>query len=719
MQRQSMILGTLLLIIFLAVSGCSAPQQATRQDGGASFVNLDTVKAGAFDTGKMWTFDYPPVDYFQRTYQFTPEPDWFEKARLAALRIPGCSASFVSEDGLVMTNHHCARTALDLANREGENLPENGFTASTLADERKIPNFYADQLVLIEDVTEEVIKAFESGANDEERVSNRTRAIAAIEQRYKEQTGLNCNVITFYNGGRYSLYGYKRYNDVRLVFAPEQALGYFGGDYDNFTYPRYDLDVAFLRVYGEDGKPLKTTHFYKWSEDGAQEGEVVFVVGNPGRTSRLLTVAQLEFFRDQSYPFLLSTLDALVQAYSNLIEKYPDRKLQYQTRLFSFSNSQKLFVGRIKGLHDPVMMKKKYDFESTFKAAVAKKPSTATQYAGVWNDIGTLQQEKSRLFHQNQALTYSGIGRSSLIGFASNIVEFAKNAKLPEQERAERMGGMTIDSAKARLARTTIDREADNAVLAWQLNFMKSGLAGKNAEFNKLLDGQSPEQAAQRLLSSTILTDGEKVRALLSKSPDEILASHDPLISFVAKTDGEAQTVRERYNDLLAREQARVQVLGKAVYDVYGTSIPPDATFTLRLADGVVKGYEYNGTIAPVFTTFYGLYDRYYSFEKREPWNLPNRWINPPATFNMATRFNMVSTNDIIGGNSGSPVVNKKLEVVGIAFDGNIESLPNDFIYSDERERCVSLHSSGILEALRNIYKAERLANELRGQKVP
>lgn len=699
-------------LFVVVLSGCSTSQGTKSESRG--YINLDTVKAGQFDTGKMWTFDFPPTDYFSKAYNFTPTSAWFEKARLSALRLPGCSASFVSEDGLVMTNHHCARGALDAVNRQGENLPETGFFAATQADERKIPGYYADQLVLMEDVTAEVQRAFESGATDEERIANRTKAITEIEQRYRTKTKLICNVITFYNGGKYSLYGYKRYTDVRLVFAPETDVAYYGGDYDNFTYPRYDLDVSFYRIYDKNGQPLKAKNFYAWSKAGAGEDEAVFVVGNPGRTNRLYTYSQLEYQRDVLYPYTFALIDKLMNIYTQFIANNPDKKLRYQTRLFSFSNSQKLYVGRLEGLRDPILMAKKKDFEKTFKAAVANNPQLKSRYASLWNEIEALQPEKANLFGTVNAYEFRGPTRSTLFTLASNLIDFATQMNLPLEKRNPRYKGAAADSFKVRFYPANFDPAMDKEILTLQLTSMKSVFGEKNEQFNKLLAGRTTGQAASDLISSSLLSNKEKVVALLNASPADMLQSSDPLISFIVTTSTQAQETRDRFTEINAKEQAKVQMLGKAVYDVYGTSIPPDATFTLRIADGVVKGYSYNGTIAPYFTTFYGMYDRYYSYGKKAPWNLPDRWQHPQQGFDMSTPFNFVSTNDIIGGNSGSPVVNKNLEIVGIAFDGNIESLPGDMIYTDEKNRCVALHSSGILEALEDIYNAARLAKELR-----
>ena len=704
------------VLVSLTLLVSCASFEATRPELGGQ-LNLDTVKAGVFDTGRMWTFDYPPIDYFKKAYNFAPDKAWFEKARLSALRLPGCTASFVSEDGLVFTNHHCARGALDRVNKPGENLPDNGFFAATLAEERKVPNLYIDQLVLIEDVTEEVQKAFESGKNDDERVANRNKATGDIEKRYREKTKLICNVLSFYNGGKFSLYGFKRYNDLRLVFAPELALGFYGGDWDNFTYPRYDLDISYFRVYDDNGQPLKTPNYFKWSPAGATEGEPVFVIGNPGRTNRLFTYSQIEFQRDYAYPFTSNLLNNLVRIYSDYIAKHPDQRLRYQTQLFGFSNSQKLYIGRVKGLNDPILMAKKRDFEKTFKQAVLGNPQLKAEYGHLWDEIADLQKEKGKLFGESQSYAYQGLGRSACFGLAERLVTYANQLKLPEDQRGPMYKGKALDSLKLRFY-SPINAEIEQEVLALQLANMKAAFRDKNAEFNRVLAGHTPAAAASDLVKATMLASQEQVKQLLDGNPDNILQSTDPFIAFVVSTSARAREVRERYSDLLNKEQGRVQLLGHALFGVYGTSIPPDATFSLRIADGVVKGYEYNGTLAPYFTTFYGMYDRHYSFNKKDPWNLPDRWKNPPPTFDLSTPLNFVSTNDIIGGNSGSPVINKNLEVVGIAFDGNIESLPNDLINTEEAMRCVSVHSAGILEALDDIFKAERLVKELRAGKI-
>jgi hypothetical protein len=695
----------------LFIIGCST-RQATRFDGSNS-INLDTVKAGLFDTGKMWTFDFPPMDYFAKTYNFTPTKEWFEKARLSSLRLPNCSASFVSEDGLVMTNHHCARSALDSVNREGERLAEVGFYATTLDEERRAPNIYIDQLVLLEDVTAEVQSAFETGKTDNEKVENRLAKMKEIQKRYAAdfknkvpQDSMVFNVVSFYQGGRYSLYAYKRYTDVRLVYAPEEEMGFFGGDPDNFTYPRYDFDCSFFRVY-ENGKPIKTSNFFQFSSTGAREGDAVFVIGNPGSTNRLLTIAQLEYLRDVSYPANIEAYQSIGNIYSDYVKRHPESKIRYINTIFGMANSRKAVTGYLNGLLDPVLMAKKKDFEKNFQKSISSNPDLSIKYGDPWKDIANYQTELAGITPELNALKYKGRTNARYLSLASDIVDAAMQAT-----------DSITPSQRAKLTPKNFEPEIETQLLTFRLNVMSRSLGGKNETFDKLIAGRTFEKAASDIASSTVIGSKDKMEALLSSRPQAILASTDPLISFFVSIRPRLDQLQKESDEINKRIQARSQMLGRALYEVYGTKIPPDATFTLRIADGEVKVYEYNGTVAPPITTFYGMYDRYYSFGMKEPWNLPNRWVNPPTSFKMSTPMNFISTNDIIGGNSGSPVINKDLQVVGLIFDGNIESLTGNVIFEETKNRSISVHSSGILEGLEKIYKADRVVKELRAGKI-
>ena len=700
-----------LVMVVLVLTGCST-QQATRSVVPGQ-VNLENVHAGQFDTGKMWTFDFPPMDYFAKTYNFSPSKEWFEKARLSALRLPNCSASFVSEDGLVMTNHHCARSALDSVNREGERLAEAGFYAATLNEERKASNIFIDQLLVMEDVTKEIQQAFESGTTDNAKVVNRMEKMREIQMRYAKnykslapQDSMVFSIVSFYNGGRYSLYGYKRYTDVRLVYAPEEVMAFFGGDPDNFTYPRYDFDCAFFRVY-DNGKPLKTVNFFQFSQDGAHEGDAVFVIGNPGRTNRLKTVAQLEYQRDVVYPSSIETYEKVGNIYSSYIAVHPEAKLRYLNTIFGLENSRKAITGYLKGLQDPVLMAKKKDFEKKFQKAIFDKPELSKKYGDPWSDIASRQTELSELYPKLDALRFRGRNFPRYLSLTADLVTLANQSK-----------GSIADSTRRKFYPSRLTPEVEKQLLAFRLSIMERTLAGKDEAFDKLMAGRTAEQVAEELSIHSVIASKEKTQALLSGTPEAILTSSDPLIAFVVAEQTQLNQVQKRNNDINEKLQACEQMLGNAMYEVYGTQIPPDATFTLRIADGIVKGYEYNGTLAPPVTTFYGLYDRYYSNGMKDPWKVSERWANPPATFKMYTPMNFVSTNDIIGGNSGSPTINKNLQVVGLIFDGNIESLPGDFIFDDTFNRSVGVQSSGLLEGLEQIYKADRIVKELRAGKI-
>lgn len=703
----------LLLLLFVYSSSSINAQYSNVVAG----IDIDTVKAGQFDTGKMWTFDFPPVKYLTDEYNFKATDEWLEKVRKAALRFANyCSASFVSADGLVMTNHHCSNDNISAVELDGEDLQKNGFIAFSLEEERKVPGLYVDQLVLIRDVTSEVIEAIDKGTTDQEKSSNKKDVIAEIEKRYKEETGLVTSVITFYNGGKYSLYGYKRYSDVRLVFAPDNSVGYFGGDPDNFTYPRYNLDCAFYRVYDEDGNPLNTDYYYKWSEKGADPGELVFVVGNPGSTNRLFTYAQLEYQRDVQFPRVRDMLNGIVDVYKSIIKEDPSREKDLQNTLFSLSNSQKVYNNLLSNLHDPFLMKRKKDFEDTFKSKVNSDSKLKSEYSDLWDKISGTRKELSPIANVSFILTPSPLLYSKYFFVAQDVVKLAEEIKsntgddaLSKDEINERIGKLMPED---------FDYLQADLLLSLQLSLMKT-YASELDEVQKLLGGKNPNDAAKYLASNSVLRNSESIKKLFDKGADAVLNSDDPFINFVVNTKSTASDLRTKITEITTRESSYTQKLGRALFEVYGTSFPPDATFSLRISDGVVKGYDYNGTVAPAFTTFYGMYDRYYSNDGKYPWNLHERWLNPSPEFNLSTPYNFVATADIVGGNSGSAVINKNGEVVGLAFDGNIESLSGSFIFTTDLNRMVSVHSAGMMESIKHIYKLNRLSDELIEGKIP
>jgi len=637
---------------------------------------------------------------------------------MAALRFATyCSASFVSADGLVMTNNHCGRESVTEVSGDGENLQEKGFFAAALEDERKVQGLFVDQLVLIEDITAEIQSAVDKAPETDKAKVEKT-TMSGIEKRESKARGLKISVVKLYNGGKYSLYGYKRYNDVRLVFTPETQLGYFGGDPDNFTYPRYNLDCTFFRVYDEDGKPLKTEHYFKWSSKGALEGEPVFVVGNPGTTNRLNTVAQLEYMRDIQYPRTLEMIDGLINVYTGLIKNESGNTEELTNELFSFTNSQKAYNGMLDGLRDPVLMAKKRDFEKTFKAKVQSNPAMNEKYGDLWEKIEGTRNQLRQITNELYGLSGHPLSTPEYFFIAGDMINLADELKLPEDQRSEEYQSTRLDSTINSFFPQDYNPEMQKMMLLTFVNKINKYLGEDYPLVKKFTGGKKGISAVDYILSGSQLTSPEKIAALAAKGSEAILNSDDPFIYFLVNSAGRKSELQKISQGISQTENAYTQTLGRALFEVYGTSIPPDATFTLRISDGVVKGFPYNGTTAPAVTTFYGLYDRYYSFNGEFPWNLPERWKNPPPEFDLETPFNFVSTNDIIGGNSGSPVVNINGEVVGLAFDGNMESLPGNFIFTTEKNRSVSVHSEGMIEAIKDMYKANRLSDELTNGKI-
>jgi hypothetical protein len=675
--------------------------------------DTDTVRAGRFDNGKMWTFEYPPLDYFRETYGFAPDSSWFARARLGALRLPNCTASFVSPNGLVLTNHHCARESVTKVARDGERLLDEGFYAPSLEDERPVEDFWADQLIDIVDVSDEVHAAVAGQASAE-----RAQALQVVEEQIAERltgehggedAGIVVETISLWDGAKYSAYVFRRFSNLRLVMAPELQIGYFGGDPDNFTYPRYNLDMSFFRVYDDNGQPYRPEHFFTWSEEGVEEGDAVFVIGNPGSTSRLQTVAQLEFRRAVADKAILDLITSRVAALQAFYDEHPEEgdAIDLRNTIFSLLNSEKLYTGIWEGLHDRVTMAKRRDAEEQFQRAIEADPALREQYGGLIRRIEEIQEEKAKL-----GADYGAFLAMTSPNFTSATLRRALSGYQYLMGRDRGAPPQALAGVKEQF--TSIGhqpRGMQAGLLAARLTAFKQHFADGSDIVTRVLNRRSPETVAHDVIAQSVLADSASaVRAL----EDGSLTMSDPGLRLV---DGFLQRFGQYQGGWLGflREEDNIaSQLGRARFDVYGTSNPPDATFSLRIADGVVRGFEYNGTVAPVYTTFYGLYDHYHSYGAGTEWDLPDRWLNPPSSFDMSKPLNFVSTLDIIGGNSGSPVVNSDLEVVGLVFDGNIESLPGDYIYLPDVNRAVSVDVRGMLEALDDIYEADRIVEELR-----
>ena len=676
----------------------------------------DSTKGGPLDLGKMWTFDSPPKDYFQKNYAIKADDKWFDEARLAALRFADyCSASFVSANGLVMTNHHCARESGTGVTRKGEDLNATGFYAKTLTEERKVDGLFVDQLVKIEDITKRVQDAMNTAGTGrtqtaEAQLAAREQVFTTIKQEYTQKDGwkgLELQPITFYNGGRYALYGFKRYTDVRLVFMPELQLGFFGGDYDNFTYPRYALDCSFFRVY-DNNKPLQTTHFFTFNPNGIREGEPVFVIGNPGSTERLKTVTELEFDRDLQLPATIQMLRNRADALQIYNKKAKSDSILNE--IFSYENSLKAYEGQLAGMRDASLMARKAVFEKQFKAAAQAKNLPADQLK-TWDDIAATTAELRTVFADANYLAPSERTTGDLLAFANMATQFGDILKSRPQD-AERARSMMETPEVGNLA-------LEEAYLAAHLAEAQAALGNSDPYVKAALtspDGKTrtPANAAAYLIKNTKLTDPAYISELTTR-PGAVDTSTDPLLVLARIGLPRYIAAARQARQLVQQQEVLRGQLGRMLYEVYGTAVPPDATFSLRINDGVVKSYSYNGTVAPINTTFAGLYDRNYSFKDQFPWSLPARWKNPPVAL-LKEPMCFISTNDIIGGNSGSPIINKNREAVGLAFDGNIESLPGDFIFVPDRNRTISVHTGGIIAAMRYIYKADRLIMELVGK---
>jgi hypothetical protein len=708
MQIRARVWGVAALAAALALT--AGPQSVQAQQTGLSPLAGATVPSEYVpEFGTMWTFDAPPLDYWAVRYGFTPSQEWLDRVRLASVRLPGCSSSFVSPEGLILTNHHCVRGCISAVSPADTNYLHTGFVAGSRPEEKVCPNTWVDQLVGIEDVTARV-RARVDGASAAEQVAQRATAVEEIRTACEADTGHRCQVVAFYNGGMYSLYTYRRFSDLRLVMAPELDIAYFGGDPDNFTYPRYALDVAFLRAY-ENGRPATPEHYLPWSPAGVEEDELVFVVGNPGSTGRLLTLAQMEYLRDVDYPARLAALDARLQVLGQLAATSPDAARRYENAIFGAANTQKATTGYRAGLLDPVIMARKARFENDFRARVQAQPELAARYGSAWDEIAAAQLELATFATDAR---FYGLDGSTLLATALDLVRLARQEALPEGERLPGWTPERMERARqAALRDVRPDLELERLQLARWLADARATLGDDHLLVRTLLAGRAPEAAAHALLTGTRLHEQGARRALLEGGARAVDRSRDPLIAAVRELEATAAGYFRRAAELNAVISANGARLGEAIYAAYGKALPPDATFTLRISDGVVKGFPMNGTVAPFKTTLYGLFARSADFDDQRPFALPPSWRAAEGRLDLRTPINFVATPDIIGGNSGSPVINRRGEVVGTVFDGNIEMLPNRFIFTDEVSRSVSVHSVGILEALRKVYPAAHIADEL------
>jgi hypothetical protein len=665
----------------------------------------------------MWLFNKPPKDLLQKKYGFTVTQEFMDHLRLASISFGGASGSFISPDGLVLTNHHVGRGAVQNLSTKDRDLMKSGFYARTRAEELKVPGMELRVLYEIEDVTDKVLGAEKPGMTSVEAADARGKVIAALEKETTEKTGLRSSVVTLYAGGMYHLYKFKTHSDVRLVFAPEYLIAFFGGDPDNFTYPRYDLDICLFRIY-ENGQPFKSDHYIKWAPKGVREGELLFCSGHPGSTGRLLTYAQLELLRDTSYPFAIANYKRR-QAYMHEYSKRGEEEARIANRnLFGIENSLKATIGYQSGLLDKALMEKKLKEEQAFRAELAKSPELQTEFAAAWDEIAEAQKKYASFYKPFTFFERANGFYTTYFGIARNLVRLAMEKPKANADRLREYRDAGLSSLeRGLLSPAPIYDEFEILRLADSLAQLKEELGGTQ-EIRWILGDRPPQDVARELVTGTKLRDLDHRKKLMAGGLEAIYQCQDPMIKLALLVDPVSRGLRARYEkEVEAVETRNGARIAQVMFKLKGTAIPPDATGTLRMSFGVAKGYVENGKKIPYETTFAGLYEKSRKAGNKDPYELPESFLKKKAAVNPAAPVDFVSTCDSIGGNSGSPVVNRKGEFVGVLFDGNIQSLPTRFVYEDTISRSVMVHGQGIIEALLKIYDAKPLVDEILGKK--
>ena len=666
----------------------------------------------------MWTLDNPPLKQLKEKYGFEPTPAWLDHIRLASVRIgDGGSGSFVSPSGLVLTNHHVALNQLQKVSTPQKNYVMDGFYAPTPADELPCPDLELNVLISMENVTAKVLASVRPGVDPKKALEARNAVIAKIERESLKKTGLRSDVETLYQGGEYWLYRYKKYTEIKLVFAPEQQTAFYGGDPDNFTYPRHDVDMALFRAY-EKGKPVMASHYLKWNPKGAVDGELVFVSGHPGSTNRLMTLSQLQHQRDFTYPLRLRMIKRMLDVAKEYAARGPEQARQAAGTIFAIENSIKALSGEYDGLKAPGLLEKKGVEEREFRKMVDSKPEWKQTYAAAWDQIAdSIEKEKPRM----KEFTYRRIRIPGmrLEGIARQIVQYVTEVKKPDGQRLEGYHDSQLESLRFRLfSPAPVYPGLEEALMTDAFKQQLEELGPEDPFVKVVLAGRTPEETVKSLLAGTQLADPAERKKLIAGGETAVARSTDSLIVLARKLDPILREMQKWQDDnIKSITQPAGEKIGQARFAIYGKTVSPDATFTLRLSYGTVRGYPMNGTIAPSKTTFYGLYDRAASFDYKFPFQLPKRYVELKDKLDLSTPLDFVCTCDIIGGNSGSPVINRAGELVGLVFDGNIESFVGRFVYDETANRTVSVHSAAMIEVLNKIYGAENLAKELLGEK--
>lgn len=667
-------------------------------------VGLAPAPAARADEG-MWLVTTPPLQALRDKYHFEPSPAWLEHVQKSAASM-GASGSLVSADGLLMTNHHVGVDQVFKLSTPERDLLKEGFYARTREEELKCPDMEVKILWSVQDVTKEINAAVGADMNPAAAYEARRKAMTKIEQTSKDETKLDSEVVTLWHGARYHLYRYRKYNDVRLVMAPEKAIAFFGGDTDNFEFPRFDLDCCFFRVY-ENGKPIKPEHHLKWSRKGASDGELMFVLGHPGRTRRLLTVDHLTFLRDVWMPTKLQLLWRRESQLKSFVDRGPENARIGEDDFFGVQNGRKAYTGGYATILDPSFMARKQKEETALRGSAKS--------AEPWEQIATAEKTYREFFARHNVLRDGAPFWSRLLGIARTVYRLADELPKASPERLREYRDSELDSVYFDLySPAPIYDALEIETIASGLSYAAEQLGGDDPLVRKLLDGLPPRERARKIVEGTKLKDIATRRKLVEGGKKAIEASEDPALKLVALLDPETRALRKRFEDEVEGvEREHYARIAAVQFDRYGESVYPDATGTLRFAFGAVKGYEEDGRAVPPFTTIAGLYERWEQRGPGAPFELPRRWIEARERLNLKTPLNFVLTADIIGGNSGSPVVNAAGEVTGLIFDGNLQSLAWDFMFDDRQGRAMAVDAQAIIEALRVVYHADALADEL------
>jgi len=677
--------------------------------------SLQTLNFTALADEGMWPFNNVPRAEIKKKYGFDVTDEWLRKVQLASVRFnSGGSGSFVSPNGLVLTNYHIVEDIVNDVSTPQKDLAKEGFVARTPAEEIKAPSLELNVLMSIEDVTARVNGAVKTGTSDAQAFAARRAEIAAIEAESTKATGLRSDVIALYQGAQYNLYRYKKYTDVRLVFVPEFQAAFFGGDPDNFNFPRFNIDMALVRVY-ENDQPVHPPSYFKWSTTGAKEGDLVFVTGNPGSTARLNTVAHLEELRDASIPIILRLLErreAMLKKYMAMGEEQTRRA---ENELNSIQNSLKVYRGQLAGLKDKALMDRKRMDEMALRQWIFANPDRQKTYGDAWDAIAKAHQSLPSYIRERRIFDQAAGFNTTTFGFARTLVRLADESQKPNAERLPEFTDARRASLELALySPAPIYDDFEKLKLADSLGFMVELLGADHPLVKQIMNGKTPEARANELIEGTKLKDVAYRKELAAGGKRAIESSTDPMTVLARLIDPKARDLRKRFeNEVTGVERTNYAKIARARFANEGTSIYPDATFTLRLSYGAVKGYMENGKRVAPFTTLGGLYDRAANFKYQFPYNLPPRWMEKKPAIKMSTPFNFVSTDDIIGGNSGSPTINKNAELVGLIFDGNIQSLVGDFIYDESVNRAISVDVRAMREVLRKVFGANEIADEV------